>query len=386
MAHKSKFSAWLFVIMGLLISGYGAQAQTETPENNSPQFLYRNGQNLILVNAETDDAQTLPGIVAGEKDHFEWSPDGQFVVIQTVANHELNPYCLNIYSMVERKMIYDKPLACEIEDAAISHNSAQIAYSTRSNDDTNAALWLHSLSSGTTARIYDTTGVYPTEPNGVVDIRWSPNDHYVSFISQERINSGWNNDLHILNPQSLHEYLLNTGGDDFDARYDPVWAPDEAWFLLDLKEQYVTNGADPRTNQMGDLYLVRSDTGQMHRLTFTPAEAETSPHWTEDGQIAYSISQTITLTVDDALNLQTPSPDSIVEPEPVDESPQSRCYVSEESPNSDTWAELCPSYDTVGNLTGFQEFNIIFDGGQTYKVKLAEGDYNSILIGWRTQG
>src|SRR5262249_15941850 len=162
-------------------------------------FLYRNGKDLILVNVETGDAETLQGIVAGVQDEFEWSPDGQFIVIRAAANSEIwpnSPYCLNIYRMAERKILFDKPLACEIDAVGMSHDSAQIGYATRTSDGLNAVLWIYSLSDGKTARVYETTDGSINYEASITDIRWSPKDHYASFVASKQILGGSTNDLH----------------------------------------------------------------------------------------------------------------------------------------------------------------------------------------------
>lgn len=380
---------WIGLLIGLLAIGFQAQAQTAEPTTNAPQFLYRNGDKLILVNGETGEAQALPGITAGEKDRFEWSAGGQYVAVKTPApDKDYSPYCLNIYNVDEQKMLYDKPLSCDVGAEGFSHDGTYVVYSTRVGDDFNSVLWLYKLSNGVTRRIYETTnGQPPLSQAGIDEIQWSPTDKYVSFVSYRWIMGGTINGLYLFNAKTLAAYPVPTPIDPYYASYRPIWSADDAWILLNLKERYVTSGALPRTNDEGDIYLVQADTGEIHRLTFTPTEYEGSLQWTDDGQISYTLYRTTTLTLDEALSIQAPPYESIIQPEPVDaqEWQGSNCKRPQlKPPTPDIVVEICPPmFDTTATTDALV---IEVDGQPIYGASLPESyEAYKIVIGWRPQ-
>lgn len=383
---NSILSISLFAVALMLFSYSGLQAQTEEAGTDEPQLLYRNGENLILVNASTGDAETLPGIVAGEQDRFEWSPDGQFLVVKKAINSELYPRCLNIYSLTESEVLYEEYLGCGIEDVAFSNDSSYVVFSTRTEDELNAILWIHSLSENTTIQVYQTTEGNPVNVAGIERMEWSPTDHYMSFTSYRYIMGGTVNALYLLNPRTMSSFYVPTPVNGYYARYRPIWSSADDWFLLNLQENSVTNGVIAYTNDRGDLYLVRSETGDVHRLTFSPTENEGDAHWTEDGQIAYNVTQTIKLTIPDAIAIQAPPPETIIQPEPVDQErffPQP-CRNSVSSPGARYVAQTCPPQAETNAVT--DALVIRLDEEITFGVALpAEYDINDIVIGWRPQ-
>ncbi len=382
----------------LIVLSHPAQAQTEIPEIDAPQFLYRHGETLILVDSLVNHlppaaGRILPGVTAGKDDHFEWSHNGQFLLVEQSIASEVQPYyCLNVYSLAEQKLLYDEYLGCDIGDATFSNNSTQLAFSTLAKDGLSAVLWLHNLNSETTKNAFTATlstrtddGKYLLEPlygKGISEIRWSQTDQHVSFITSGQENGDQFNILQTLDIHSLSHRYVNMrfypNLSVFYATYDPVWSPDNSWLLMRIRQSYPPYGYRGHADDQGDLYLFNNETNELSRLTYTPAEEEIAPHWTENGEIAFGIVEDVALTIDDALQIQPP--DDIATPEVIH--PQHllpNCIGMSETIDPTWKAEVCPPNDGSDTYT----FDISGWGDITYSVELSSGDYNNVLIGWR---
>lgn len=372
----------LFAVWYIFFSTSVLQAQTDEPTIDSPQFIYRDSEHLVLVNAVSGETEILTGIQAKQRDYLSVSPSGHYLMMITEDTDSNVSYCLNIYEIETQKFLYRQPIHCNIQTAEFSNDDTSIAFSTRSTDAEEPALWLHKFSTGTTQLLYDKslgTSIYESGV-GITDIRWSPSGNYMSFVIFTDIMGGSLNFLHILNVETLREYGVGGFGDFYYATYNPLWSPDENWILLALKEEYVAGGSRPFTNHEGDLYLINSKTGEQHRLTFTPAEYESGPRWTVDGSITYVIPQTVTLSVDEALDLQPP--DEIIEPEEIDFSMPLSCITEMASPAQYYVARICSSLK--GSDPDAKQLFIFVDGYTTYTDTLPSNQYYSrVLIGWR---
>jgi hypothetical protein len=268
-------------------------------ELHPPQFLFRDGDHLILVNGETGDAVDLPDIEVEDTDQFEWSRNGEYL-LALLGNSETHFKCLNLYDVDEQVWLFDEPLACNVEDGAFSHDDTQLAYA--SNNSINGALWIYTVEDAETRQLYVTSGGEELYPSGIDDINWSPTDSYLTFIEYHWLTGGTSNGLRFLNVERGTHYTL-TGGFGYYANYYPIWSPDDQWFLTILQEEYATTAAMPYTNHRGGLYLVHAIDGETQRLTYSPADPETNIRWTEDGNIEFDTVEHVTLSVEDAMRI-----------------------------------------------------------------------------------
>lgn len=96
-------------------------------------------------------------------------------------------------------------------------------------------------------------------------------------------------------------YSITAGAIGYYATYNPIWSSGDEWFLLKMQEEYI------RTNHQGDVYLIHAETGEQYRLTYTPATEEWNIRWGENGSIEFDTVASVTLTLDEALNVGEPS-------------------------------------------------------------------------------
>src|SRR5688500_2436378 len=97
----------LFVVSGL------AYAQDE--EAPPPEFLYRDENNLILVNGYTGERVELLNNLS-EQDRFIWSLDGQYLLALQQDGNSYR-YCLNVFEVDTRQWQYSEAIACGVESA-----------------------------------------------------------------------------------------------------------------------------------------------------------------------------------------------------------------------------------------------------------------------------
>lgn len=154
------------VLLTGLFSLFMLLPATAQDELHPPQFLYRDGDQLILVNGETGDAVELPDIAATNADQYEWSPNGEYL-LALLGNSETYLKCLNLSDVDARVWLYDDPLACNVESAAFPHDGTRIAYST--SDGINGTLWLHNVEDAEMEQLYTTSGGEELYPSGIND-------------------------------------------------------------------------------------------------------------------------------------------------------------------------------------------------------------------------
>jgi dipeptidyl aminopeptidase/acylaminoacyl peptidase len=298
----------------LLIVGIGLlfMPALTTAQEDAPQFLYRDENHLVLLNAYTGEAITLPFEVT-ERDHFTWSPDGQYLLVQ-LQDLEHYGFCLNLYDVDTLAWVYVEPISCAVQGALFSQDNTHIVYAV--NNETNGILWLYSLADGQREELYRTTEGDDLNSAGISEIWWSPHETYLTFVRYEWIMGGTLNTLVVMD-FATQDFFILPGTNPYYASYDPMWSADEHWFLLRLKDQYITDGPIALSNDEGDVYLVNAQTGDQYRLTYTPASAEYNLRWTEDGQIAFTVQQEMIFTPEQAMDVEVIPREDIVRPEPI---------------------------------------------------------------------
>src|SRR5690606_3407466 len=139
-----------FIIGLIFLTILPVSAQSES---HPPQFLFRDGDRLVLVNGETGEAAELPHITATSSDYFEWSPDGKYLVVLLSSSV---PYlkCLNVYDVEMQEWLFDNPIACNVIDAKISHDATYFAYATQ--EEYEGALWLYTRANGEIEQLFIT--------------------------------------------------------------------------------------------------------------------------------------------------------------------------------------------------------------------------------------
>ncbi len=372
----------LLIGLCLLFLPVFVAAQDEPP---APTFLYREENRLLLLDGYTGETTELPFEVAAQ-DRFEWSPDGKYLLAR-FRNDEDYSYCLNLYEIGIQKWISDEGISCDAQGAKFSSDGTQLIYSTIDGD--NAVLWQYSPEDEQSHEIYRTTEGSELRPNGIDDFQWSPTETYFTFIHYYQIMGGTLNNLVVMNMETMSHIIVNAPS-SYYASYSPVWSADDSWFLITLKENYVTSGTLPFTNHLGDVYLVNTETGDQYRLTYTPATYEQDVRWTEDGHIAFDFmvvtEHALTFTTEQAMNIEPIPSEEIVWPEPVDAEDyfpvSNQNHMLSPDPNHAAWV-LASTTD--GN--NIYELNIgsILGGFTPYfSIPLPEDYlYKNILIGWR---
>jgi dipeptidyl aminopeptidase/acylaminoacyl peptidase len=351
----------------------------------APQFLYRNENRLVLVNGYTGEATELPIDVKGA-DYFRWSPDGRYLL--ALLQDEGIRSCLNLYDVDARVWVYNKPISCGVEGAIFSKDGARIVYS--SNNGNNGTLWLHTLADGINQELYRTSGGDDLYPTGISDIQWSPTETYLSFVGYHCITGGILNTFVVLNVESKNHFTVY-GADPYYAYYHPIWSKDDRWFLVVLKEEYVTGGVIAFTNHQGDVYLVNAENGDEYRLTYTPADLKYDIHWEDDGSISFStlIAQNSTFTLEQAMNVEVVPSEFIVAPEPIDSDEfasnikKNSAMVSPD-PNFGAWVSETQA-EQGERITELKIGSIpSSDRTAQFSVPISESyQYSNILIGWR---
>ena len=303
----------LLIIVCLLLTTIHITAQ-ENPEQPAPQFLYRDENRLILVDGYTGETTELPFEVS-DADRFSWSPDGQYLLAE-LREEDAYTACLNLYDVDTLEWVYDEPISCDVEQTVFFSDGERIAYETF--DGTRSKLWLFNIVEVTNQELYRAREISNTAEIHIEYLQLSPTEAYLTFVEADDIVLGgsWNK-FFVMNVME-QRYFTVSAGDLYYASYRPIWSPDDTWFLITLQDEYITGGAIAVTNHQGDVYLVNTQTERRYRLTYTPTVLETNLRWMEDGSIAFTIPQEQTLTIEEAINIEPPNPDSIIIPEPID--------------------------------------------------------------------
>jgi WD40 repeat protein len=366
----------LFCLIPLLIA-LPVSAQDEP----APEFLYRDENRLVLVNGYTGETTELP-IEVANRDRFAWSPNGQYLLTRLYDN-EGNSYCLNLYNVDTQAWLYDEPISCAVQDAIFSPDGTQLVY--EFNDGANGVAWLYGIEAETSQELYRTTWGTENLSAGVYGFLWSPIHKYLTFIQYSWIMGGTLNNFFIFNIESGN-YVEVNAPDTYYATYDPIWSADDRWFLITLREEYVSGLLS--SNHKGDVYLVNSDTGEKYRLTYSPAAPEEDIRWTENGNIAFTevIRQEKTFNIEEAMNVELVPPENIVEPEDVSRAsfnPLAGVIVSPD-PDFGAWVSNVPTQPGSDQY----EFSIGYISSKSPTANfttLIPESYKSgnILIGWR---
>lgn len=370
------YACCLFLITFIWLPTISAQE-----EDPAPQFLYRDEDHLVLVNGYTAETTELPFEVTN-RDRFAWSPNGQYLLTRLFDNED-NSYCLNLYIINTQAWLYDEPISCSVQDAIFSPDGSQVVYD--SNDGANGLAWLYSIEQETSEELYRTTWGAENLSAGVYGFLWSPTHKYLTFIQYSWIMGGTLNNFIIFNIESGN-YVEVNAPDTYYASYNPIWSADDRWFLITLKEEYISGMLS--TNHKGDVYLVNSETGDQYRLTYTPAAPEENIHWTEDGTIAFTevIRQEKTFNIEEAMNVEAVPSENIIEPEEIDignfYNPLVGVMISPD-PDYGAWVSPIPIPET-----GNYELNIGYISSKspvarftTYIPEYYQSD--NVLIGWR---
>jgi Tol biopolymer transport system component len=387
MRRQHRLSITLLVSFCLLFITMPAAAQDANPP--APQFLYRDENHLVLLDGYTGEATQLPFEVT-KSDQFSWSPDGKYL-LSRLHDGENNGYCLNLYDVDAQKWLYAKPISCAVGEAIFSSDGSQIIYVSEASDENNAVLWSYSLADKKGQELYRSTEGNNISPDSISSLRWSPTETYLTFEPYHQILGGTINFFEVMNSKS-HEHFTVYG--EYYASYSPIWSKDDSWFLIILKEQYVTSGALPTTNHRGDVYLVNSETGAKYRITYTPADFEGNLHWTNDGQIAFSVTtvtvQDFTYTPEQAMQVEVVPKDQIVQPGPVDSEnyypdPFKDVMIAPD-PNIGAWVSSMYQEDGKPTIWVLNIGSTLAESPiSNFYVQVPEDtQYNrSILIGWR---
>lgn len=350
-------------------------------EQPAPQFLYRDGDHLVLVNGYTGETTQLPFLVK-KQDRFSWSPDGKYILARLSENDTFT-YCLNLYDVDKQEWLYQKPISCAVGSDIFSDDGTQIYYSAQDGD--NGVVWLYTLKDEKRRELYRTTDGNNISPSGISGFKWSPTRTYLTFEDYHQIMGGTLNGLVVMNAKTEH-YMTLYAPNPYYADYHPIWSTDEHWFLIVLYEQYVYSAAFPRTNHHGDVYLVNSETGENYRLTYTPAEYEVDVHWTDDGSIAFTevSEQKMTYTIEQAKNIPPVPRDQIVEPEPVnpeDYDNRGSGIMFSPDPSVGAWVTETDQGDKSSYKLNIGD---TFSTKARFSVPIPNPGYsNDILIGWR---
>ncbi|MCB9457679.1 MAG: hypothetical protein H6671_16975 [Anaerolineaceae bacterium] len=362
-----------------LLMSRPAYTQDEAP---APQFLFRDGNHLVLVNGYTGETSQLPFAVS-DNDYFSWSLDGRYLLARfhEVDGPAYQTYCLNLYDVDALAWLYDEPLACAVEGVALSPNNTRLVYAT--TDGLNGTLWLYNLADEMTQELYRTTdGVEPLYPSGVSNMQWSPAETYLTFVDYDQILGGSINTFVVMNVQD-RAYITLNALDSYYADYDPIWSADENWFLIRLQDRYVTSSTLPISNDEGDIYLVNAATGDKVRVTYTPTVYENGVGWTEDGQIIFKewLLQETILTLEQALNIPEVPPEDIITPEPV---PLGYGSPRNIRLSPDAMIGSWVTHQGAGADTYMLYIGFVADFDPVFNWKLPEYyEYGSVLIGWR---
>jgi hypothetical protein len=374
----------LLIAFCLLLLTLPAAAQDDPP---APQFLYHDENRLILLDGYTGEATELPFEVT-ERDRFEWSPDGRYLLALLQDTEVDYGWCLNLFDVDTEAWLHDEPIACAVTEALFSADGTQIAYASHSSDANNESLSLYNLPDQKTDELYRTTDGTALNPIGISSIKWSPTATYLTFGTHRQIMGGTLNTLMIMNLEN-EDHISLSAPNPYYASYDPIWADDDRWFLIILKEQYVTGGAIASTNHRGDVYLVNSESGEKYRLSYTPAIAEGNVRWTEDGKIAFQVvmleTQEFSFTPEQAMNVEEVPSDQIIWPEDIDPDeffgdPLRDVMVA---PDASIGAWITQKEGQTWELN----IGYVFSSSHTihFSVPLPENfnRYSGVLIGWR---
>jgi|GEM_PF-1504124 len=303
----------LSIILYPLLIGQTTTAQYDGEP--APQLLYRAENRLVLLDGYTGEATELP-LEITERDRFSWSPDGRYLLAK-IAQEEFGQFCLNLYEVDVEAWLYEDPISCGVQTAIFSNDSDRIIFV--KDDENTESIMMFRVEAKVSEELYVNSSEDSEDRSDISRLIWSPTGSYLTFVSYHIIMGGSLNYFVVLNVETQERFTIQ-GGTGYYASYSPIWSDDDAWFLIRLKDEYVTNGVVTETNHEGDVYLVNSETGEQQRLTYTPGILEIGIRWTENGDIVYSVwrREDFRLTPEEALSVEVIPDEDIVTPEPVD--------------------------------------------------------------------
>lgn len=373
----------LLTVFSLLLATMVVVAQEEPP---APQFLYRGEDRLVLVDGYTGETTELPLEVADE-DRFEWSPTGQYLLAQLQTDEIHSDYCINLYDVDEQAWVYDEPLDCAVREVLFSADGTQLIYNYIA--ETYSVLWLYDIAAEDKQELYRTPGEGHHFVEGTAEFEWSPTEAYLTFYDYYRMAGGPSSTLIVLNMAS-REYFIIMPKDTYYANYDPIWSPEDHWFIIQLYDEYVISTVYFYTDHQGDVYLFNAATGEQTRLTYTPTIREKKLQWTDDGDIAYTEvlePQTI-LRLAEAQQVPVVPDNEIIMPEPIDWGEvNEQSYWDQFDLSPDPAIGMWQTHNAYGGDGGAELWIGDIrtkDRAESFTAPLPEGyQTNNILIGWR---
>jgi Tol biopolymer transport system component len=292
---------WVIALCALVF-GWG-QVAAQEPERNE-QVLLREGKSVALWDIDTQTLEYLPDLnnyyfhptrsPNGRYLDRIWSPDGRYLLIQP----QVASPAIQIYDLQERRFL-SQSFGYE---ATWSPDGKIIAYLTLdSRDPVVRSLHLYCWLEGYEKIIYRATNHEVAYSLKLGSLEWSPNSQSLFF--SEVYHSGFTSVEHAM--------LLNLGSGSarevdvrLSADYRPLWSPNGNYFILQLEQTPGYENPPQNDTEVGDLYVVDVETGQLIRITFTPFAYESDIAWSSDGKtISYNTTETRSLRLDEALNL-----------------------------------------------------------------------------------
>ncbi len=379
MAYKRLTFACLVMLLLMFSSVLLVSAQTD--EQPAPEFLYRDGNHLVLIDGYTGETSTLP-IEVDERDRFEWSPDGRYLVAHQFVSEDEGT-CLNLYDVDHQEWLEEKPISCEVNEFVFTKDNSALFYT--ANRENKGELWKYSTIDQQQHAIYQTEDGIQYK-NGINSLTWSPNQNYITFKDFVWIMGGTLNMFVVMNVET-GQYVTVSAPDTYYADYVPIWSADEKWFLINLREEYIKSFSIPTTNHKGDVYLFDSETGEAHRITYTPTKSEIAIQWTADGGIEFTevTEEKITYTLEQALNIEPVPFDQIVEPEPNDE-PMIHIKTRLDSPDPNLITSIERTVQPDNTLTYELLIKNYAKGYRGERILIPIADpilSDNVLIGWR---
>lgn len=295
------------IVLSVLLSlVFMCGAAQETPD--FPHLLYFDENGAMLLNILTLKTTALP-VEFKAYDTILWSPDGRYLMHNASAPN-LEALCIRLYDVVQGQWFDDQPIACGVSEATFDSTGSSVMYFHLQQQ----AIITFNILTSEHSTLYQHTPSQNFNPEWIEFINWSPDGRYLTFVIAVQIMGGSLNSLKVLNIETQDTFDI-TARDPYYASYNPIWRDDSVWFLLRVQDEYVTSGMNLNTNHRGDVYLVNAADGSIKRLTYTPAEFEHDLGWDKNGNIQYTVIQTITL--EEALAIPDVSDDQIIKPEPI---------------------------------------------------------------------
>lgn len=335
----SKLRSVILLSVFLSLAFMSVVAQ-DTPDNDIPYLIFVDEEDHpMLLNILTGDYAALPTEFR-EYEFMRWSPNGRYLLKLAPSSTPERGTCVKIYDLAQQQWTTDQTITCGVGDATFDPTSSSIVYS----DLQKLTIVIKNMFTGEENILYQHT-LSEGNFDQVSFEGWSPDGRYLTYTIATHITGGPLNRLQVLNIETQEGFTI-TPSNLYLATYNPIWRDDSVWFLLKLQDEYVVFTSVLRTNHRGDVYLVNAADGSIKRLTYTPAEFEHDLGWDKNGNIQYTVIQTITL--EEALAIPDVSDDQIIKPEPI---PFFAMFsrVAVESPDHQLVALTDPDFNSEGD-------------------------------------